>query len=204
MQIAIIDYGSGNLTSVAGAVQAVGFAPVVTSDPLTILRSDRVILPGVGAFGDCMRQLRAAGMVEVLEEARTSRPILGICVGAQMMCRSSEEFGNHEGLGWIDAEVRLLRPSDPTLPVPHVGWDNLHRSHPSALLDGIPENALFYYVHSYAIHCAQPAITVGECEYGESFTAAFETGRVHGVQFHPEKSQKHGLTLLKNFITKTD
>ena len=104
--MAIVAYGSGNLTSVAGAVRAIGFEPVITSDPATVMQADRIILPGVGAFGDCMRQLRAAGMVEVLEEAKKTRPILGICVGAQMMCRSSDEFGWHRGLGWIDAEVR--------------------------------------------------------------------------------------------------
>jgi glutamine amidotransferase len=202
MQVAIVSYGSGNLTSVAGAVRALGFEPVVTSDSAAILGADRIILPGVGAFGDCMRKLRAAGMVEILEAARITRPILGICVGAQMMCRTSEEFGRNEGLGWINAEVRLLRPVDTSLPVPHVGWNNLARSRPFFLFDDIPESALFYYVHSYAIHCAQPDPVVGSCDYGEIFTAAFAKDQIYGVQFHPEKSQKHGLALLKNFITK--
>jgi glutamine amidotransferase len=202
MQVAIVNYGLGNLTSVAGAVHVLGFEPVITADPKVLLHADRIILPGVGAFGDGMQQLKAAGLVEVLEEARKTRPILGICLGAQMMCRSSEEFGHHEGLGWIDAEVRLLRPADPSLAVPHVGWDNLIRIRPSILLDDIPESALFYYVHSYAIHCAQPDDAFGGCDYGLNFTSAFSTGRTYGVQFHPEKSQKHGLAMLKNFITK--
>ncbi len=150
-----------------------------------------------------MQRLRAAGMVEALESARKTAPILGICLGAQMLCRTSEEFGLHDGLGWIDAEVRLLHPSDSTLAVPHVGWDNLTSAQPSFLLDGIPENALFYYVHSYAIHCAQESQVLGLCDYGGAFAGAVATGQVYGVQFHPEKSQKHGLTLLKNFITKT-
>lgn len=201
MEIAIVDYGSGNLTSVAGAVQAIGFTPTVSSEPETILSADRVILPGVGAFGDCMRQLRATGMVDLLEKVKATRPILGICVGAQLMCRESEEFGRNAGLGWIDAEVRLLRPADPALRVPHVGWDNLIRARPSILFEDIPPTALFYYVHSYAMHCARPEHMVGFCDYGGSFTAAFEFGHVYGVQFHPEKSQKHGLTLLRNFLT---
>jgi glutamine amidotransferase len=204
MKVAIIDYGSGNLTSVAGAVQALGSEPLVTANPQDIVAAERIILPGVGAFGDGMRQLRAAGMVDALETARRkTRPILGICLGAQMMCRTSEEFGPHEGLGWIDATVRLLRPSDPSLRVPHVGWDNFRRSRSSFLFDDIPEGALFYFVHSYAIHCAQSVPVIGACDYGETFTAAFGTGQVYGVQFHPEKSQKHGLALLRNFITKT-
>jgi glutamine amidotransferase len=204
MKIAIIDYGSGNLASVAGAVHAIGFDPTVTSDPAVILEADRIILPGVGAFGDCMRQLRAARMVEVLEAVKDTRPILGICVGAQMMCRESEEFGRNEGLGWIDADVRLLRPHDSTLRVPHVGWDNLARSRPSVLFADIPTEALFYYVHSYAVYCAHVDPVIGSCDYGGTFTAAFETGRIFGVQFHPEKSQKYGLMVLRNFITKTN
>ena len=202
MQVAIVNYGLGNLTSVAGAVHALGFEPVITAERQQLLRADRIILPGVGAFGDGMDQLKAAGLVEVLEEARKTRPVLGICLGAQMMCKNSEEFGHHEGLGWIDAEVRLLRPADPSLAVPHVGWDNLIRQRPSILLDDIPENALFYYVHSYAIHCANASDAFGGCDYGLEFTSAFSREQTYGVQFHPEKSQKHGLAMLKNFITK--
>jgi glutamine amidotransferase len=204
MQIVIVDYGSGNLTSVAGAVRALGFEATVTCDANTILEADRIILPGVGAFGDCMRQLSAAGMIRVLQKVRDrQQPILGICVGAQLMCRESEEFGRNSGLGWIDAEVRLLSPKDAQLRVPHVGWDDLARPRNSVLFEGVPDNALFYYVHSYALHCAQPDTVIGVCDYGGPFTAAFETGCVFGVQFHPEKSQQYGLMVLRNFITKT-
>src|SRR5256885_718625 len=125
MRVAIVSYGAGNLTSVAGAVRAVGFEPEVTSDPAVVRDADRIILPGVGAFGDGMRQLRAAGLVEALDKVRRTRPILGICLGAQMMCRISEEFGLNEGLGWINAEVKLLRPGDSTMRIPHVGWNNV-------------------------------------------------------------------------------
>jgi glutamine amidotransferase len=205
MRIAIVDYGSGNLTSVAGAVRALGFEATVTCDGNTIQEADRIILPGVGAFGDCMRQLDAAGMIEVLRNAKQQqRPILGICVGAQLMCRESEEFGHNLGLGWIDAKVQLLCPDDAQLRVPHVGWDDVARPRDSLLFDGVPENALFYFVHSYALHCAQADSIIGVCDYGGPFTAAFEAGRVFGVQFHPEKSQQHGLMVLRNFITKAN
>jgi glutamine amidotransferase len=203
LQIAIINYGCGNLTSVAGAVRAIGFEPNVTSDPKVVAKSDRIILPGVGAFGDCMRQLQAAGMIDVLEEMRGRRPILGICVGAQLMCRESEEFGRHGGLGWINADVKLLRPKDPMLRVPHVGWNDLDQAGRSVLFDGVPEDALFYYVHSYAFHCDSDEVVIGKCDYGGPFTAAFAAGGVFGVQFHPEKSQQWGLTVLRNFIEKT-
>jgi glutamine amidotransferase len=203
MRIAVVDYGSGNLTSVAGAIRAIGFEPMVTAETDAILEADRIILPGVGAFGDCMRQLRATGMTEVLEKAKGTRPILGICVGAQLMCRESEEHGHNLGLGWIDATVRMLRPVDPGLRVPHVGWDDVARPHRSALFDDIPADALFYYVHSFAIHCACEDIVIGTCDYGGSFAAAFQVGSTYGVQFHPEKSQQCGLMVLRNFITKT-
>lgn len=202
LQIAIVNYGLGNLTSVAGAVRAIGFEPMVTSDPADVIGADRIILPGVGAFGEGMRLLREKGMLSALDTVRTRRPILGICLGAQMMCRQTEEFGRHDGLGWFDAQVRLLRPEDTSLRVPHVGWDNVNQSRSSVLFDDIPCDALFYYVHSFGIFPSSSAAVIGICEYGQSFVAAFEVENIFGVQFHPEKSQKHGLQVLRNFITK--
>jgi glutamine amidotransferase len=202
--IGIIDYGLGNLRSVAGAVERLGREPVITSDAGRLAEADKLILPGVGAFGDGMRNLRSLGLVEPLGEMVLGgrKPLLGICLGSQLLCLQSEEFGIHQGLGWIDARVRLLTPEGADLRIPHVGWNDLVRTaQKSILFDGIPEDALFYFVHSYHI-VAPEAIVVARCEYGTPFVAAFESGNVYATQFHPEKSQQHGLTLLGNFLEK--
>lgn len=202
MKLVIVDYGSGNLTSVSAAVRTLGVEPVVSGRPQDLADADKIVLPGVGAFGDCMANLAARGLVAPLAAVRDRIPILGICVGAQMMCRESDEFGHHLGLGWIDAVVRRIVPDDPTLRVPHVGWDDLHRVGACPLFDGLADDDLFYYVHSYAIHAADPAVVAGECDYGGRFVAAFRSGAVYGVQFHPEKSQKAGLAVLGNFVAR--
>lgn len=203
MAIAIIDYGLGNLTSVAGAVAKLGFDAVVTSDPYQLEKASKLILPGVGAFGDGMRKLTDRNLIEpmrrlVLDERK---PILGICLGCQLLAVRSEEFGDHDGLGWIDAYVRRLRPTDSTLRVPHVGWNGLHRVRECSLLRGISPDALFYYVHSYYIEPNDPGTVVGLCDYGFSFAAAISLGNIHATQFHPEKSQQAGLTVLRNFLS---
>ncbi len=202
--IVIIDYGLGNLRSVAGAVEKVGYQPVISGRPEDLERADKLILPGVGAFGDGMANLRRLGLVEPLTElvVEGGRPILGICLGAQLIARESHEFGWHQGLGWIDASVIRLEPDDPSLRIPHVGWNDMEQVRASVLYEGVPPDALFYFVHSYHIACADPAIVIGECEYGQRFTAAFQQENIYGTQFHPEKSQLHGLTLLKNFLDK--
>jgi glutamine amidotransferase len=201
--IAIVDYGSGNLASMAGAVRKLGYETEVTADASALERADKLILPGVGAFGDGMANLEERGLIGTLTEMAMKRgkPILGVCAGAQLMCESSDEFGEHRGLGWIPARVTRLRPSDPALAVPHVGWDDLERTRDCVLFDGIETGALFYYVHSYAIRAEGP-IEAGRCDYGGAFTAVFQRGNVFGVQFHPEKSQRHGLALLGNFLAK--
>lgn len=200
--IGIVDYGLGNLRSVAGAVERLDETPVISADPAVLGQCAKLILPGVGAFGDGMQNLRDRGLVGVLEGlvVRGGRPILGICLGAQLMAKSSEEFGTHEGLGWLNADIRRLRPDDPSLRVPHVGWDDLERIRPCPLFDGLPETPLFYYVHSYCIQANDPAILAGACTYGERFSAVLHSANVMAVQFHPEKSQKDGLTLLRNFL----
>jgi imidazole glycerol-phosphate synthase subunit HisH len=204
MKIGVIDYGLGNLRSVAGAVERVGHDPVVTSDIGALEAADKLILPGVGAFGDGMANLRRMQLIEPLTElVQRGRPILGICLGAQLLASDSQEFGYHAGLDWIRANVVRLEPQDPTLRVPHVGWNNMHQARASILFEGVPEDALFYYVHSFRIVCAQPDIVIGECEYGQTVTAAFQQGNVFGTQFHPEKSQLHGLTLLRNFLERS-
>ena len=201
--IGIIDYGLGNLRSVAGAVERLGYEPVISSDASELAKADKLILPGVGAFGDGMRNLDARGLVGPLREMVLdgSTPLLGICLGSQLLSRQSEEFGTHQGLGWIDAHVTLLTPDDPSLRVPHVGWNDVVRTRESILFDGIPDDALFYFVHSYHI-IAPEAIVTARCDYGVPIVAVLEVGNVYATQFHPEKSQQHGLTLLGNFLEK--
>jgi glutamine amidotransferase len=200
--VVIIDYGLGNLRSVAGAVHRLGHAFRVSNRRADLEGADRLILPGVGAFGDGMKNLRELGLVEALNDfvLRRGKPILGICLGCQLLAKESHEFGKHEGLGWIDASVRRLEPPDPTLRVPHVGWNDLFPTRPSVLWEGVPAGALFYYVHSFRLSCEDAGDVTGECLYGERFTAAVQKGNIYGTQFHPEKSQLHGLTVLKNFL----
>lgn len=199
--IGIVDYGLGNLASVAGAVERLGFEPCVSSDAGVLGTCDKLILPGVGAFGDGMRNLREKGLIEPLNALviEQGMPILGICLGSQLMTRWSEEFGRHDGLGWIDGTVTRIAPDDPELRVPHVGWNGLKQARESGLFEGVSGDALFYYVHGYRIQ-ADPACVIGTCEYGGRFVAAFERANIFGTQFHPEKSQLAGLSLLRNFL----
>jgi imidazole glycerol-phosphate synthase subunit HisH len=201
-QVAIIDYGMGNLVSVAGAVERLGHVPVITSDARKLDDADRLILPGVGAFGDAMDNLRRRGLVDALQAivVEKAKPILGICLGAQLLAKDSEEFGHHEGLNWIDASVRRITPSDPKIRVPHVGWNDCDKRRDSVLMRDVPEDALFYYVHSYCIVPNRRDEVVAECDYGMRFAAVLERGNMFATQFHPEKSQRHGLTVLRNFI----
>jgi imidazole glycerol-phosphate synthase subunit HisH len=202
MKIGIINYGLGNLTSVAGAVNKVGYDPIVSDDAAVLAQCDKLILPGVGAFGDGMAKLNERNLVDPLNELviEQGKPILGICLGSQLLCHTSSEFGEHQGLGWIDAEVRRLPSGDAEIRVPHVGWNDLFQTRSSVLLTDIPDDALFYYVHSYYIDADAGEAVCGECEYGVRFTAALEKGNIFATQFHPEKSQRHGLTLMRNFL----
>jgi len=202
LKVAVVDYGLGNLRSVAGAVEKLGHQPVVSNDLEQLRGADRLVLPGVGAFGDGMANLRRMHLIEPLTELvkGSNKPILGICLGAQLMALDSQEFGHHKGLGWIQAHVVRLTPRDDSLRIPHVGWNDLTRVRECSLFEEIPADALFYYVHSFKIECTSRAIVVGECDYGGPFTAAFQDSNVFGTQFHPEKSQRHGLALLRNFL----
>jgi imidazole glycerol-phosphate synthase subunit HisH len=199
--IGIIDYGLGNLRSVLGAVEKLGFAGEISSDPATLARCDKLILPGVGAFGDGMKNLNARKLIDPLTSMirKDRKPIFGICLGFQLLSQGSEEFGDHAGLGWIKGRVRKIRPDDPALRVPHVGWNDFEQTRDCILFDDIPDRALFYFVHSY--HLETDADTsVGTCTYGAPMTAAVQQGNVFGTQFHPEKSQRHGLKVLQNFL----
>ncbi len=202
--IGIVDYGLGNLTSVAGAVERLGYEPRITADPAELAAADKLILPGVGAFGDGMRKLQERGLVEPLSRLvlEDRKPILGICLGCQLMTRESEEFGRHKGLGWLAARTVRLAPADPALRVPHVGWNDLLQRRPCVLFENVPEDAVFYYVHSYYVAAENREEVAGECDYAGRFASVLHRDNIYATQFHPEKSQRHGLTLLGNFLAK--
>jgi glutamine amidotransferase len=212
VSVAIIDYGSGNLHSVAKAFERAARESaetqpiVVTSDPEAVRNADRIVLPGVGAFADCRHGLDAvSGMMEALEEGvcRQGRPFLGICVGMQLMAERGREYTVTDGLGWIRGDVRRIAPGDPSLKIPHMGWNTIEarRTHP--LLDGIPLGAdglHAYFVHSYHLQVSNPDDLVADCDYGGLVTAFVGRDNYAGTQFHPEKSQKLGLALIANFL----
>ncbi|MFT4078554.1 imidazole glycerol phosphate synthase subunit HisH [Rhodomicrobium sp.] len=212
MSVAIVDYQSGNLHSAAKAFERAaregGFDTDirVTSDPEAVRRADRVVLPGVGAFGDCYRGLsETPGMIEALKETvfDRGRPFFGICVGMQMLADRGLEHGEHKGLGWIGGEVDLIAPSDARLKIPHMGWNTLDIARPHPLLDGIPggeEGWHAYFVHSYHFKPTDAADVVARTDYAGPITALVARDNIAGSQFHPEKSQKLGLRLISNFL----
>jgi glutamine amidotransferase len=212
MTVAIVDYGSGNLHSAAKAFERAARESgseqpiVVTRDPEVVRKSDRVVLPGVGAFADCRHGLDAVpGMVAALQETvhGKGRPFLGICVGMQLMADRGREYVVTEGLGWIHGEVDRIAPADPSLKIPHMGWNTLAVRVPHRLLDGIPvgpDGLHAYFVHSYQLRPADRADAVAEADYGGPVTAVVARGNMAGTQFHPEKSQKLGLALIANFL----
>jgi glutamine amidotransferase len=203
MTIAVVDYGSGNLRSVAKAlIRVAGDEVVVTSDPDEVRRAERIVLPGVGAFADCMKGLDSLpGMHQVLQEQviEAGRPFLGICVGMQLMAEWGREHGDTKGLGWIKGEVVALEPSDPSLKVPHMGWNQLIIRRPHPLLAGIGDGAHAYFVHSYRFAAEETQICA-ETEYGGRVAALVGRDNLAGTQFHPEKSQAVGLKLIANFL----
>ena len=208
MQIAIIDYGSGNLRSAAKAFERAGrdaglVADVlVTSDPNALRAADRIVLPGVGAFGDCRAGLDAIpGMVEALEEAvrKDAKPFFGICVGMQLMAERGLEHGIHEGLGWLKGDVVKIEPSDLSLKIPHMGWNELEVVNGHPLLENMPATHA-YFVHSYALAVSDPAVLAARTDYGGPVTAMVARDNMVGTQFHPEKSQALGLALIGNFL----
>jgi glutamine amidotransferase len=210
--VAIVDYGSGNLHSAAKAFERAAAMSgrdqpiVVTRDPATVRRADRVVLPGVGAFADCRRGLDAVpGMVEALEETvrRNGRPFLGICVGMQLMAERGREYEVTAGLSWIAGEVDRIAPADAGLKIPHMGWNTLNPLKPHPLLDGIPlgpQGLHAYFVHSYHLHADDRADLVAEADYGGPVTAIVARDCYAGTQFHPEKSQRLGLQVIANFL----
>ena len=205
--VALIDYGSGNLASAAKALaraaEGTGHQIITTADPQVVKDAERVVLPGVGAFADCMRGLAAVpGMVPMLREKmlKEGAPFLGICVGMQLLATVGKEFGEHLGLGWIAGEVVKIAPSDASLKIPHMGWNELKIVQPHALLDGIESGAHAYFVHSYHFVPALPDDLIATTDYGQTLTAMIGNENIAGTQFHPEKSQATGLKLLSNFL----
>ncbi len=207
--VALIDYGSGNLRSAekalarAAAEGGTGHEIVVTSDPSAVARAERVVLPGVGAFADCMAGVSAiSGMRAALEVAVLARgaPFLGICVGMQLLATVGREFGETPGLGWIDGEVVKLTPSDLSLKIPHMGWNELTILRPHPLFDGIEKSAHAYFVHSYGFEAEDAEAVLATTDYGGPVTAAIGRANIVGTQFHPEKSQAVGLRILQNFL----
>jgi glutamine amidotransferase len=202
-RVVIIDYGMGNIDSVARAVEECGGAPVIAATASAINEADCLILPGVGAFGDGIAHIRQQGLDQILAERVFDRgiPLLGICLGMQLLADKGFEFGEHAGLGWIEGEVVKLRPHTPADRVPHVGWNEVHPRRESPLLQGIKPEQDFYFVHSYHFSCANEANILASTPYCGGFTSVIGKGRIFGVQFHPEKSQKAGFQVLRNFLS---
>jgi glutamine amidotransferase len=199
--VAIIDYGVGNLRSVEKAFAAMGGDAVVTSDQALLCSAERLVLPGVGAFANCMRELSSRGFDQLIRErVKQGTPLLGVCVGMQMLFEESEEFGKTVGLGLLKGRVRRF-PSDlpGNLVVPQVGWNQVRQLQIHPLLVGVPKNDFFYFVHSYFCEAGDRSLVIGETDYGTYYPSVVAHGNIFGVQFHPEKSQSAGLRLLANF-----
>jgi glutamine amidotransferase len=200
--IAIIDYGSGNIQAIANIYGRLGVPFTVASTPDQLANADRYLLPGVGAFDQCMRALNDSGMRQALDThvLQGSRPILGICVGMQILAQSSEE-GVERGLGWIDGVVKRFDPSniDQATRLPHMGWNTAEPVQPSQLFDGVDLTTGYYFLHSYYFTCAREEDVLAVTQYGGRFASAVRCGNLYGVQFHPEKSHQAGIRLLENF-----
>jgi glutamine amidotransferase len=202
-RVGVVDYGMGNLRSMAKALEHVGADPVVTSHEAELRAAERIVLPGVGAFGEAIENLRATGLVDALREEVLERgkPFLGVCVGMQLLAAEGHEHGIHEGLGWINARVVPLEPEDPALAVPHTGWNEVEP------VDGadspvarIRPGECFYFNHGYHLEPADDSIVAARCTHGAPFAAALASGNLVATQFHPEKSQQAGLELLADFV----
>lgn len=199
--VAIIDYDAGNIKSVEKALHYLGEEAVITRDRDTILGADRVILPGVGAFGDAMEKLRTYELDKVIQEVvAKNTPFLGICLGLQLLFESSEESEGVEGLGILKGKVVRL-PEESDLKIPHIGWNSLKYPNPGRLFTGIAEDSYVYFVHSYYLQAKDPFIVTATTEYGTLIHASVEQGNVFACQFHPEKSSEVGMQILKNFLT---
>lgn len=202
MKVAIIDYGVGNLRSVEKAFAATGCEAVVTGDESDLRAAERLVLPGVGAFAACMKALSERGFDRLVRErARVGTPLLGVCVGMQLLFEESDEFGATAGLGLLKGRVRRFSNG---LVVPHVGWNRIHQNRPHALFAGVADGAFCYFVHSFYCEPEDEMVIAGETEYGTRYASVVAEKNICGVQFHPEKSQEVGLQMLKNFGTRVN
>jgi glutamine amidotransferase len=200
--IVVVDYGTGNPGAIVNMLEFLGFEAEVSAQPDTIVAAKKLILPGVGAFDRAMRSLRTLDLIAPLELAVLHRhvPVLGVCLGMQLLGRGSEEGDGEPGLGWIAADtVRFRLAPELDLKVPHVGWSPVRPVQDNPLFALSEDVPRFYFVHSYHMRCDEPQDVAATCEYGERFCCAISKGHIHGVQFHPEKSHRHGMALLKSF-----
>ncbi|MDX6721998.1 MAG: imidazole glycerol-phosphate synthase subunit HisH [Solirubrobacteraceae bacterium] len=198
--IGVVDYGMGNRRSVEKALERVGARALVTGDHDELMGADGLIVPGVGAFAAAMGNLRRLGLDElIVRRAHAGTPVLGLCLGMQLLFDGSVELGGDRGLGLLSGEVIELRPDPPTMKIPHIGWNVVTMDRSSPLTDGLPEACAFYHVHSFVAHPAEPADVIGRGDYGGRFVSIVGRDPVYGVQFHPEKSSVDGLALLRNF-----
>ena len=207
--VAVVDYGMGNLRSVSQAVmhvaQGSGVDVIVTSKPEEVLAAERVVLPGQGAMPDCMRELRESGLMKAVLHAAAHKPLMGVCVGMQMLLARSDE-GPTDGLGLIEGEVvrfeldGRLQPDGSRYKVPQMGWNRVFQAQPHPVWAEVPDGAYFYFVHSYYARPSDPRHSAGETDYGSRFTSALARDNIFATQFHPEKSAEHGLALYRNFL----
>ncbi len=200
--ILVIDYNMGNVHSVLKALETTGEDVLLSNRKEDLQRAEAIVLPGVGAFGVGISNLKKLDLIGTLNEEvlAKKKPFLGICLGMQLLAEESEEFGKHQGLGWIPARVKKFDFSPHPMRVPHVGWNNLLIEKEDPLFRGLKNYPDFYFVHSYFMDCDEPETVIAKCDYGRPFAAAVQKENIFGVQFHPEKSQRAGLTVIKNFV----
>lgn len=200
--IVIIDYRMGNIRSVAKAFRKLNASFVISNKPADIKKASHLVLPGVGAFGDGMDNLKRLGLIPLLEEEvfKKKKPFLGICIGMQLLATAGKEHGNHKGLGWIKGMVRRFSVDDAQYKIPHIGWNDITIRINQPLFADIPNKSDMYFVHSFHLVPAEKEVIAATCNYGEEFVAALQKDNVFGLQFHPEKSQLQGIQVIKNFL----